>query len=215
MMNGMLVEQNGQYYSVYTPNGIMVAQVFMGNDGQFLLDAKCMEVITKLMARRWRVSNKKWEQLKKVQAQMGLHLFLYLWRAWLFQHNKDWLRFLLILGLLPDKFKKAPFLGPFVDWLKKLNWHELFRESEKVHLGTVLIDVYWNGIWHKDSFFPPQIGFSVKNILLSMNSMIWVFFKWISGNFPGNFEMEKEEKMKKWRKGNCEKGLFPEPEMTI
>ena len=64
MMNGMFVEQNGQYYSVYTPNGIMVAQIFMGNDGQFLLDAKCMEVITKLMARRWRISNKKWEQLK-------------------------------------------------------------------------------------------------------------------------------------------------------
>ena len=59
MMNGMYVEQNGQYYSVYTPNGIMVAQVFMGNDGQFLLDAKCMEVITELMARRWRISNKK------------------------------------------------------------------------------------------------------------------------------------------------------------
>lgn len=55
----MYVEQNGQYYSVYTPNGIMVAQVFMGNDGQFLLDAKCMEAITKLMARRWRISNKK------------------------------------------------------------------------------------------------------------------------------------------------------------
>ena len=59
MMNGMIVEQNGQYYSVYTPNGIMVAQVFMGSDGQFLLDAKCMEVITKLMARRWQISNKK------------------------------------------------------------------------------------------------------------------------------------------------------------
>ena len=59
MMNGLYVEQNGQYYSVYTPNGIMVAQVFMGSDGQFLLDAKCMEVITKLMARRWRISNKK------------------------------------------------------------------------------------------------------------------------------------------------------------
>lgn len=154
-MNGMIVEQNGQYYSVYTPNGIMVAQVFMGSDGQFLLDAKCMEVITKLMARRWRISNKKWKQLKTGAGSMGLHLFSCLWRAWLFQHNKDWLRFLRILGLLPDKFKKAPFLGPFVDWLKKLNWHELFRESKKVRLGTVPIDVYENGIWHKDSFSPP------------------------------------------------------------
>ena len=28
MMNGMIVEQNGQYYSVYTPNGIMVREKF-------------------------------------------------------------------------------------------------------------------------------------------------------------------------------------------
>ena len=43
MMNGMLVEQNGQYYSVYTPNGIMVAQVFMGNDGQFTMYVDLVE----------------------------------------------------------------------------------------------------------------------------------------------------------------------------
>ena len=30
------------------------------------------------------------------------------------------LRFLLILGLLPDKFKNSQFLGLFVDWLKLL-----------------------------------------------------------------------------------------------
>ena len=179
----------------------MVAQIFMGNDGQFLLDAKCMEVITKLMARRWRVSNKKWDSCKEVQAQMGLHLFLCLWRAWLFQHEKNWLRFFLMLGLLSDKFRKATFLGPFVDWLKKLNWHELFGESKKVHFGTVPIDVYGNWIWHKDRFFPPQIGFSVKIILLSMNFMIWVLFKWISWGFSGNFcdgEGGGNEKVEKW-----------------
>ena len=45
--------------------------------------------------------------------------------------------------------------------------------------------------------------------------MIWVFFKWISGDFPGKFEMEKEGKMKKWRNRDFEKGLFLGPEMTI
>lgn len=59
IINGMYVEQNGQFYTIYTPNGIMVAQIFMGNDGQFLLDSRCMGAITKLMAGRWRVSNKK------------------------------------------------------------------------------------------------------------------------------------------------------------
>ena len=52
MMNNLYVVQNGQYYTVYTPNGVMIAQIFMGNDGLFLLDARCMEAITKLLARR-------------------------------------------------------------------------------------------------------------------------------------------------------------------
>ena len=59
MMNGLYVDQQGQFYSVYLPNRVLIAQVYMGNDGMFLLDAKCMEAITKLLGRRWNVENKK------------------------------------------------------------------------------------------------------------------------------------------------------------
>ena len=37
MMNGLVVIQNGQFYSIYTPQGIQIAQVFMGADGQISL----------------------------------------------------------------------------------------------------------------------------------------------------------------------------------
>lgn len=55
---GMVVQQNGQLYSIFTPNGVMVCQVYMGNDGAFLLDAKCVQYLCKLLARRWNISNK-------------------------------------------------------------------------------------------------------------------------------------------------------------
>ena len=58
-MHNLVVSQNGQYYSVAIPNGIVIAQLYMGNDGAFLLDAKCMDYITKLLARRWNVAPKK------------------------------------------------------------------------------------------------------------------------------------------------------------
>ena len=59
MLNNLYVQQNGQYYVVYTPNGVMIAQIFLGNDGLFLLDARCMDAITKLLAKRWNVADKK------------------------------------------------------------------------------------------------------------------------------------------------------------
>lgn len=59
MVNNLYIEQQGQFYTVYTPNGMMIAQIFLGNDGLFLLDARCMEAITKILARRWNISDKK------------------------------------------------------------------------------------------------------------------------------------------------------------
>ena len=56
--NGMIVQQNGQLYTVYTPNGLAVAQILLGYDNQYLLDAKCMQYICKVLARRWKVSDK-------------------------------------------------------------------------------------------------------------------------------------------------------------
>lgn len=52
-MNGLIVQQSGQFYSIMHPNGVMLMQVYMGNDGNFMLDAKCIEKLTLLMARRW------------------------------------------------------------------------------------------------------------------------------------------------------------------
>lgn len=53
--NGLRVTQRGQVYSVFIPNGILVAQIYMGCDNQFMLDAECMKVISKVLAKRWNV----------------------------------------------------------------------------------------------------------------------------------------------------------------
>lgn len=55
---GMIVQQNGQIYSVYTPNGILVCQVCCGYDQMYLLDAKVMQYICRVLARRWNISTK-------------------------------------------------------------------------------------------------------------------------------------------------------------
>ena len=54
-IHGMVVQQRGQLYSIFTPNGIMVAQVYMGNDGLYLGDSRCLDYICKVMAKRWNV----------------------------------------------------------------------------------------------------------------------------------------------------------------
>ena len=53
--HGMVVQQMGQYYNIYTPNGILVAQLCMGNDGLYLADARAVDYICKILAKRWRV----------------------------------------------------------------------------------------------------------------------------------------------------------------
>lgn len=58
MMNGLVVTQNGQFYSVYTPQGIMIAQLFMGADGQIIRDVEALTPITKALQKRWDVTQK-------------------------------------------------------------------------------------------------------------------------------------------------------------
>lgn len=54
MVNGVHVVQNGgQMYSVYTPQGIQIAQIFMGSDNQIFRDAEALKIICKVLARRW------------------------------------------------------------------------------------------------------------------------------------------------------------------
>ena len=54
--SGMIIQQQGQLYSIFTPNGIMVCQVYMGNDQFYIGDAKCLEMICKILSKRWRVT---------------------------------------------------------------------------------------------------------------------------------------------------------------
>jgi hypothetical protein len=57
MMNGLYVQQQGQYYGVFTPQGIQIAQLFMGQDGQFAKDVVALNPITKALAKRWGVQD--------------------------------------------------------------------------------------------------------------------------------------------------------------
>jgi len=59
MMNGLYVQQNGQQYAVYTPQGIQIGLLFMGQDGQYMKDVAAMNAITKVMGKRWGVTNSK------------------------------------------------------------------------------------------------------------------------------------------------------------
>lgn len=58
MMNGLYVVQNGQFYTVYTPQGIIILRAFMGADGQYAQDVVALNSITKTMAKRWNVPNR-------------------------------------------------------------------------------------------------------------------------------------------------------------
>lgn len=54
MVHGLHIVQNGgQFYSIYTPQGIEVARLFMGADNQIFKDVECLKIIAKVMAKRW------------------------------------------------------------------------------------------------------------------------------------------------------------------
>jgi hypothetical protein len=58
-MNGLYIRQNGQVYDIYTANGIWIARVFTGYDGQYAKDVQCMNIIGKALAKRWDIPLKK------------------------------------------------------------------------------------------------------------------------------------------------------------
>lgn len=57
-VNGIYVFQQGQAYSLYTPQGILIAQLWMGNDGQLANDVMTLGPICKALSKRWGVSKK-------------------------------------------------------------------------------------------------------------------------------------------------------------
>ena len=57
MMNGLYIKQDGQFYSIYTPQGILIAQVFMGADNQIWKDLASLKVISATLKKRWNISD--------------------------------------------------------------------------------------------------------------------------------------------------------------
>ena len=58
-MTGLQLKQVGQMYYIYTPQGILIAQVFLGQDGQYAKDVLCLNVIGRALAKRWGISVQK------------------------------------------------------------------------------------------------------------------------------------------------------------
>ena len=51
-----IVQRGGQCYSIFTPQGIEVARLFMGADNQIFKDVECLKMIARIMAKRWDIS---------------------------------------------------------------------------------------------------------------------------------------------------------------
>lgn len=49
----LIVRQDGQMYHIFTPQGIQIAQVFTGCDGQYARDVQCINAIGRALAKRW------------------------------------------------------------------------------------------------------------------------------------------------------------------
>ena len=60
MVNGLSVVQvpNTQNYGVFTPQGIQIALVWMGKDGQLAYDLVALGYICKALANRWGIKVK-------------------------------------------------------------------------------------------------------------------------------------------------------------
>lgn len=51
----MVYIQSNNEYKVFTPQGICIAHVVMPPNGQYIMDAKTVEIICKALAYRWGV----------------------------------------------------------------------------------------------------------------------------------------------------------------
>lgn len=53
MMNGLYVGQKDQYYAIFTPQGIQIGLLFLGQDGQYARDVVALNTVTKELSKRW------------------------------------------------------------------------------------------------------------------------------------------------------------------
>ena len=58
MAGKLIMRQNGQVYYIYTQNGILIAQLFMGCDGQYARDVQCLNQVGRALIKRWGLSGK-------------------------------------------------------------------------------------------------------------------------------------------------------------
>lgn len=56
--SGLSVRQSGNIYEVYIPQGIKVLSICMPADGQMIKDSTVLEVISRILAKRWGVTKK-------------------------------------------------------------------------------------------------------------------------------------------------------------
>lgn len=59
MTDKLIMRQDGQVYYIYTPQGILIAQLFMGYDGQYAKDVQTLTAIGRALAKRWGYSTGK------------------------------------------------------------------------------------------------------------------------------------------------------------
>lgn len=59
MNSKLILRQNGQMYYIYTPQGILIAQLLMGYDGQYAKDVQALNAVGRAMAKRWGITSGK------------------------------------------------------------------------------------------------------------------------------------------------------------
>ena len=59
MIDKLIMRQSGQTYYIYTPQGILIAQLFMGYDGQYARDVQTLTAVGRALAKRWGYSTGK------------------------------------------------------------------------------------------------------------------------------------------------------------
>lgn len=59
MSEKLIMHQEGQTYYIYNPNGILIAQIFTGYDGQYAKDVECLNGVGRALAKRWGLTNGK------------------------------------------------------------------------------------------------------------------------------------------------------------
>ena len=57
-MGKLVIRQDGQMYYIFTPQGIQIAQIWLGCDGQYALDVQCINAIGRALAKRWGLLDK-------------------------------------------------------------------------------------------------------------------------------------------------------------